>query len=145
AVRRRNGVLDRMVEVGAIRADEAAAAKRVPLTVSSAPPSRIAGAFLLEAARREVEAAVGAERVRDAGLDVYTTMDPEMQDHVEHGVDTALAALERGHEWLRAKKQPLESSLVVVDLADGGVRALVGGRDFRRRPFDRAVQARRQA
>jgi penicillin-binding protein 1A len=38
----------------------------------------------------------------------------------------------------------LEGALVAIDLATGQVRALVGGVDFRRSQFNRAVQARRQ-
>ncbi len=145
AVRRRNAVLDRMVVAGAITPAAAAAAKRARLEVSDAPPERIEGVFLLEAARRELEQAVGVAAVRSGGLDVYTTMDPAMQHHAEHGVEAALVSLERGHNWLRGRKTPLESALVVLDVDDGGVRALVGGRDFRRRPFNRATHARRQA
>src|SRR5205823_4109549 len=100
--------------------------------------------WLLEAARHELEAHLGARAVRDGGLDVYTTMDPAIQRHVERGVSSALATLERQHGWLRGREPPLEAALVVVDLDGGGVRALVGGRDFTRRPFDHAVTARRQ-
>jgi penicillin-binding protein 1A len=38
----------------------------------------------------------------------------------------------------------LEGALVAIDLASGEVKALVGGVDFRRSQFNRAVQARRQ-
>jgi penicillin-binding protein 1B len=133
ALRRRDRVLDRMV------------AERAKLAVNPKPPTSLEGAFLLEAARQELERAVGVATVRDGGLDVYTTMDPAMQRHAERGVASAIAALERSHRWLRGRKTPLESALVIVDLDRGEVRALVGGRDFPRRPFNRAVTARRQA
>jgi penicillin-binding protein 1A len=41
-------------------------------------------------------------------------------------------------------KPQIEGALVAIDLASGEVRALVGGVDFRRSQFNRAVQARRQ-
>jgi membrane carboxypeptidase/penicillin-binding protein len=72
-------------------------------------------------------------------------MDLTMQRHAERGVASGLAALERRHRWLRDREPPLEASFVILDLRDGAVRALVGGRDFPRRPFNRAVAARRQA
>ncbi|MEO6029297.1 MAG: transglycosylase domain-containing protein [Candidatus Binatia bacterium] len=145
ALRRRDRVLDRMVAEHMLTPSVAAAAKRAKLAVNPKPPTRLEGAFLLEAARQELERAVGATRVREGGLDVYTTMDPAMQRHAERGVASALTALENGHRWLRGRKTPLESALVIVDLVGGEVRALVGGRDFPRRPFNRAVTARRQA
>src|SRR5439155_190935 len=72
-------------------------------------------------------------------LDVYTTLDPSMQHAAERGVADALAALEAGHRWLRDRKTELEGAFVVLDPDDGAVRALVGGRDFARSPFDRAA------
>ncbi len=144
AHRRRDGVLARMVREGVVAPAAAAAAKR-GLVVNQKPPTSLDGAFLLEAARHEIEHALGARTVRDGGLDVYITMDPAMQRHAERGVASALASLERAHRWLRGRNTPLESALVLLDLDDGGVRALVGGRDFPRRPFNRALTARRQA
>src|SRR4029079_12500090 len=43
------------------------------------------------------------------------------------------------------QEAPFEGALVAIDAASGEVRALVGGFDFRRSEFDRAIQARRQA
>lgn len=145
ALRRRDRVLDRMVAEHVLTPSAAAAAKRAKLAVNPKPPTTLEGAFLLEAARQELERAVGADAVRDGGLDVYTTMDPAMQRHAERGVASAVSALEGAHRWLRGRTTPLESALVIVDLDRGEVRALVGGRDFPRRPFNRAVTARRQA
>lgn len=145
ALRRRDRVLDRMVAERMLTPAAAAAAKRAKLAVNPKPPTTLEGAFLLEAARQELERAVGAATVRDGGLDVSTTMDPAMQRHAERGVASAITALEGAHRWLRGRKTPLESALVIVDVHRGEVRALVGGRDFPRRPFNRAVTARRQA
>ncbi len=145
ALRRRDRALDRMVTAGMLTEQAAAVAKRARLDVNQAPPTSLEGSFLLEAARQEVEGAIGAVALRDDGLDVYTALDPAMQAHAERGVASALAKLERTHRWLRGRKTPLESALVILDLHDGAVRALVGGRDFPRRPFNRAATARRQA
>ena len=145
ARRRRDAVLDRMAAAGMLKPAAAAAAKRAPLGAIAETPAGPTGIFLLETARQELERAVGAAAVRDGGLDVYTTMDLTMQRHAERGVATGLAALERRHRWLRNREPPLEASFVILDLRDGAVRALVGGRDFPRRPFNRAVAARRQA
>jgi penicillin-binding protein 1B len=145
ARRRRDAVLNRMVAAEKLSPAAGAAAKRAPLGAIAETPSALRGVFLLETARQELERAVGAAKVRDGGLDVYTTMDLTMQRHAERGVASGLAGLERRYRWLRDRDPPLEASFVILDLRDGAVRALVGGRDFPRRPFNRAVAARRQA
>jgi penicillin-binding protein 1B len=145
AERRRNLVLRRMVRSGFLaRADELAA-RRVPLKPRSDPVPAIEGLFFLEEVRREVESRLGADALGNRRLDVFTTLDTRMQRAAERGVATTLATLESRHRWLRGRKQALEGAFVVLDTRRGAIRALVGGRDFAHRPFDRAVTARRQA
>jgi membrane carboxypeptidase/penicillin-binding protein len=53
---------------------------------------------------------------------------------------------DRGQAVFALEQEPaVEEALVAIDAASGEVRALVGGFDFRRSEFDRAIQARRQA
>ena len=56
-----------------------------------------------------------------------------MQKKARHTLNTTL----------KKKKGPA-GALVAIDPQTGQVKALVGGRDFSRQPFDVATQARRQ-
>jgi penicillin-binding protein 1A len=47
-------------------------------------------------------------------------------------------------EWQLAQLPAVEGAMVVLDPNDGAIRALVGGFDFHRSKFNRAVQAQRQ-
>jgi len=141
----RDAVLDRMAENRFITAREEATAKARPLRVRAGSTTGVEGLFFLQQVRREIEERLGEDAVEDGRLDVYTTMDPFLQDRAESRVRRALERLERSHRWLRGGKTPLEGAFVLVDPRDGAVRVLTGGRDFARRPFDRAVRARRQA
>ena len=145
ARKRRDAVLDRMLEEGWLTPEEAAREKRAPLVVKSAGDPALDALFFLEEVRREVAAELSNDAIMDGRLQVYTTLDPLMQRAAERGVKTSVERLERSHAWLRRAKTPLEGAFVIVDTRDGGVKALVGGRDFAGRPFDRAVRARRQA
>ncbi len=145
ARRRRNAVLHRMLRAGFLDAAAEEAERRAPFAVrgKAAPP--VEGLYFLEQVRRDVESRLGEGALLRRRLDVYTTLDPSVQRAAERGVGDAIAALEAGHRWLRDRKTELEAAFVVLDPDDGAVRALVGGRDFARSPFDRAVTARRQA
>lgn len=46
--------------------------------------------------------------------------------------------------WDQPEPAPVQGALVSLDPNSGGIRALVGGRDFQTSQFNRAVQARRQ-
>ncbi|MBF6568913.1 MAG: transglycosylase domain-containing protein [Candidatus Binataceae bacterium] len=80
------------------------------------------------------------------GLRVYTTLDPEMQAEAQNAVTGNLEHLEKIHSRLRRRipKNRLESSMVVLDAHTGGIRTMVGGRDYQASQFNRAAQAERQ-
>jgi penicillin-binding protein 1A len=70
-------------------------------------------------------------------LVVRTTLDARWQAAVE----SRLAALLDGPG---REARVSQGAVVVLDAATGAVRAMAGGRDFRRSPFNRATDARRQ-
>ena len=66
---------------------------------------------------------------------VRTTFVPSIQREAQRAVTEGLR---------RFPQAGLQAALVAIDPHTGDVLALVGGRDFRRSPFNRAVSARRQ-
>jgi penicillin-binding protein 1A len=95
ALARRNHVLERMAEENYITADEAEAAKKLPLALHlrKDPPS-IAPHFL-EEVRKYLEREYGSQRIYQGGLRVYTTLDPRMQREAVRSVRKGLLAMDR--------------------------------------------------
>ncbi len=99
ALRRRNLVINNMLEDGKITAAEAQRAKSAPLQLKlQAEPNDIAPYFV-EEIRQYLEKKYGAEEVHEAGLRVYTGLDLEMQRAAQRAVRDGLAAYERRHGW----------------------------------------------
>lgn len=111
------------------------------------------------------ERGIKEETVYAGGLKVRTTLDVDLQDDVMADLDARLASMlesrKRYPHQTRAQFQALKASLpreeaeklrpkyvqaacVVVDNATGALLAVVGGRDSRESPLNRAVQSRRQ-
>jgi penicillin-binding protein 1B len=144
ALARRRLVLRRMVEAGVASPSAAAAANAEPLGVLP-PPVPVAAPYFVDAVRTELAAAGrGADRLAGAGAHVVTTLDVRLQRAAEAAVRDGLLALEKGAPALRRDEEPLQAALVALDPRTGDVLALVGGRDHRRSPYDRALRARRQ-
>jgi 1A family penicillin-binding protein len=158
STRRRDLVLDQMVEAGYIRAEEAAAAKGEPITLvdGGISPEGPEGSYFVERVRLELEETVGS-RFYTAGLKIHTTLDSRAQVAAEEELRQQLAAIESGgfgvyrHPAYTADGEEsattdyLQGAVVVMDAQTGAVRALIGGRDFSQSKFDRATQALRQA
>lgn len=130
ALDRARDVLSAMVETGAITAAQSAQAleeMRIPPR-----PSRNGGWFadwIFEDIPRRFP---GSQ-----DLTIRTTLDAGWQAVVE----ARLAALLDGPG---AAARAGQGAVVVLDAGTGAVRAMAGGRDFSRSPFNRAVSARRQ-
>ncbi len=131
AGRRGRLVIDQMRAGGFLTPDEAAAAIAAPITLAA---SRFSTApYFVDYALAEARALSGA---LDADLIVRTTFDPRLQRAAERGLAAGLAG-EAG------APDAAEAAVVIMD-GEGSVRALIGGRDYRKSQFNRAVQARRQ-
>lgn len=129
---RRAEVLDAMASLRMIAPERAARAKDAPLRVRPLRPGGFAPYFM-DAVRRELEAALGPGTLYRGGLRIETTMDASMQRAAERAVARVLG-----------RPDDPDAALVAIDPATGAVRALVGGRDYARRPFDAATRGLRQ-
>ena len=98
ALKRRNLVINNLLEDGKITAQEAAHAKSSPLRlhiqteISPAP-------YFVEDVRRYLEKKYGSDEVHEGGLRVYTSLDLDLQKAATQALLTGLAAYEHRHGW----------------------------------------------
>ena len=141
---RRDIVLAAMRRDGVIDAAQYAEAAATPVEIAKLPGLRRAPYFN-DYVIAEVERIPGFNG-NLAGLKVYTTLDPEMEQAAVESVDSNLRRLEKQHSRLRkgAHGEELEGSMVALDARTGAILALVGGRDYSISQFNRVTQAERQ-
>jgi penicillin-binding protein 1A len=166
---RRNIVLGLMHGEGFITKEQYLEAKFEPiiLEASTSRQTMLAPHFA-EYVRRQLIDRYGYDMLYKGGLKVYTTIDLDMQKAAEAAVAGGLVTLDEKHgarapehtdqdlprEMLDARQagalpqglatEVVQAALVAIDPATGEIRAMVGGRDFEKSEFNRAVQARRQ-
>ena len=99
--------------------------------------------FLLAALRQEFIDHLGERALTTGGIKIYTPVDRSMQIAAEAAVRNGTINLRRAHGFLQ-RKRPLQAALLSVEPRSGGIRALVGGSDFRRSQYDRTRLMRRQ-
>jgi penicillin-binding protein 1A len=143
ARRRREVVLRRMVDYGALKEADAKRLARSDLGLIPPERRRTTGQYFLEYVQQTLEAKYGADMVFKGGLNVYTTLNPTMQLAAEQALRQGLKALESRSGKGRPGEHP-EGAIVTIEPQTGFVRAMVGGYDFFRSEFNRAVHARRQ-
>jgi 1A family penicillin-binding protein len=114
-------VLDLMVEAGQISRAEAEAARLAALEFRD-PNFRVAVPHFIAFVRQELEQNVPPPFIYQAGLKVYTTLDPRLQAIAEEEVQAQVAAL--------AGQNVTNGALVALDVASGQILAMVGSKDF---------------
>jgi penicillin-binding protein 1A len=99
ALKRRNLVLNAMLEDGKITAAQAATAKSTPIALNlQKDPNSLAPNYV-EEIRRYLEAKYGSDQVHEGGLRVYTSLDMDLQKSARQALLDGLAAYERRHGW----------------------------------------------
>lgn len=147
ALLRRNVVIDKMLELGWIDKDAAEVARSSPITLADQTPisDQARYPYFTEEVKRRLldDPALGAtatdryDALFRGGLQIYTTIDPIMQETAE----AAIADVMGGEEP--------SAGLVSIDPRTGHVLAIVGGKDFYatddpNAQFNLATQGRRQ-
>ena len=99
SLRRRNLVINSMLEDGKITAAEATRAKAAPIELHVLGDPNFVAPYFAEEVRRYLEKKYGSEEVHQGGLRVYTTLNRDMQVAANKAMLDGLAAYERRHGW----------------------------------------------
>src|SRR5881394_1386993 len=154
AAMQRNAVLDRMVSLKKITAAEAEQAKLAKIVTRPKRMQQIQENYAMDAVQRDLNLLLTQDQIDNGGMSIYTTLDPSVQNAAQDALETQLTKIEHQsnlHHPLKANYKPpengegdsampyLEGAVVVVDNTSGGIRALVGGRDYAQSKFNRAL------
>ncbi len=143
-VERRNLVLDLLAQFKIVSAADARAAKAKPLAVLSLDAqANQDGTYypaFLGLVRRTLRRDYREEDLTEAGLKIFTTLDPTVQAQAERALVDELTTLDKSR---KRKGAALEGVVVVTAPQSGEVIAIVGGRRTGFDGFNRALDAQR--
>jgi 1A family penicillin-binding protein len=150
ALERRNLILQMMVDQGYIPPSVAEKAKAERVVTAPNGGMSAASGYFVDAVRQQAERA--GIPVMNGGYRVYTKLDPALQRSAVTAVIEGTNRIEAqpGYRHLtqaaakNGESNYLQAMAVAIDPYTGDVRALVGGRNYARAPFNRAVSGLRQ-
>lgn len=158
AVAQRNVVLTQMETLGFVSPQEAEVARKEPLRLAAAKPSAPQEDWAMELLWKELEKVLPQDVLDGAGLKIHTTLDGRMQRAAVAAVEEQLQSVEARGGYPHPKKAEtpyvdpqgrggtpyLQAAAMAIDNTSGGIRLLVGGRDFATSKYNRAYFAERQ-
>lgn len=160
AIKERDDVLKRLVDVKAITKEEELGARYEEVILRGQPAFQSQGGYALDIVKRDLDLILEDRELREGGLRVITTLDKELNDAAELFLDKRLREVEKlpgyahptkagydsGWDMVSAVLETpyLQGATAVLNNDTGGVLALVGGRDYRQSKFNRATHGSRQ-
>ena len=107
----------------------------------------------MDAVQRDLNLLLTQDQIDSGGMYIYTTLDPTVQNAAQQALESQLTKIEHQSNFkhpLKANYQLpengedssmpyLEGAVVAIDNTSGGIRALVGGRDYAQSKFNRAL------
>ncbi|HEV7764114.1 MAG TPA: PBP1A family penicillin-binding protein [Thermoanaerobaculia bacterium] len=141
---RRNTILKLMFDQNKITQREYEETVASPLQVTRFPKTSRSAPFFVDLVLKQLRETYPETQLKTEGLRIFTTLDTIMQRSAEEALDNGIANLGKKYKHIRGSETPLEGVVVTIQPGTGYVKALVGGRNYSKTQFNRAIQARRQ-
>ena len=135
ATERRNTVIDIVQGNGLISESQAAIQKNRKLVITTRNKRSLYPAFV-NLVQRQLTRDYDAEDLKSEGLQIFTTLDPYIQQAAERAVRKTLPALDR-------ESDELQAAAIVASVDSGEVLAIIGDRNPAFAGFNRALDAQR--
>ncbi len=140
ARRRRDHVLNRMVEMKLISREQAAAAGQTPFDETLFTRSRTIAPYFVEHVRQSLEDTYGAYALYNSGLKVYTTLNLKMQRAAEEALVGGLRDLDKARGFRPRKEQGTETARARIGPYTPRVGEILPGTVLRVKPKSLEVQ-----
>lgn len=136
--KRRDLILGMMRQYDMITHVQLQQALAKPLKICQPEQNNYSTDHIKEMIRQQMETLVGKDALYTKGLVIQTTLDMDVQQQAHTSYMNCVTKLRQ------TMHEKIDGGLVTIDSQTGAVRALIGGYDFKKSKFNRAVQAYRQ-
>ncbi|MBD2446550.1 transglycosylase domain-containing protein [Nostoc sp. FACHB-152] len=136
----RNRVIKRLLEMGKISQEEANRARRSTVQVSPKvceQQAKTIAPYFYSYVFQELESILGEGAAREGNYIIETQLDPTIQTQAETSLRNSVNNAGSSFRFS-------QGAMVTLDSKTGSILAMVGGTDYRKSQFNRAVQAKRQ-
>ena len=143
---RRNLVLSKMLERDKITNDEYKGALSEQIVMREYQIKDNDAPYFVDYVRKQLQENYPESVLTSEGLQIFTTLEPNLQRAGEKALKNGLAELENKYPSLKRKEkdESLQGAILVIQPQTGYIKAMLGGRDYKVTQFNRIAQAKRQ-
>lgn len=113
------------------------------------PVSNKVAPYFIDFVRDEAKGILG-EKILNKGLRIYTTLDRDLQKMAQESMQERQDAFDLAERMVivpyrhKGEDPEIQGAMLTADHHTGGIKAMVGGRDYQKSKFNRTTQAMRQ-
>ncbi|MCP4721245.1 MAG: PBP1A family penicillin-binding protein [Desulfobacteraceae bacterium] len=144
AEKRRSIVLGQMRRASIISRKAQTLANNEPVSIDTKLPPPSHAPFFVAYLKNILKLHPGLRSGFSNGLNIYTSLDLRLQNIAETSAQNQIQRLKKRMEKNGLDNPMPEVALIAIDIKTGGILSMVGGIDFGKNEFNRAVQAKRQ-
>ena len=144
ALKRRDIVLRRMAQVGFISDLEYQQAMLMKPELYREKTDSRKGSYFLDALISQLIEKYGEDVVFHGGIKVFSTIDTKLQSYARKSLTKGLEKLDTMMCIKDENFEHPQGALVAIDAGSGAVKVLIGGRDYYKSEFNRAINSSRQ-
>ncbi|MBW3671175.1 MAG: hypothetical protein KY432_05820 [Acidobacteria bacterium] len=137
-------MLRAMAETGAITEEQFKDARESDVEINPYPRSIRSAPYFVDLVMRELRETYPETQLTTEGLKIFTTLDTMMQRAAEESLADGLARLHKDYPRVARNEEAPEGALITIQPGTGYVKTLVGGSNYGKSQFNRAIQAKRQ-
>jgi 1A family penicillin-binding protein len=144
SLKRRGIVLKRMLDTGFIKEAEAEKALQEKPILNYSKNESDPDNYFLDALIKELISLYGEDIVYYGGIRVFSTIDPELQNLAQQSLTKGMENMDALMGIAETESILPQGALVAIETGTGAVRALIGGRNYNKSEFNRAIKGGRQ-
>jgi len=138
AIAQRDQVLKRMLSLDKITANQYSEAILAPLNVAEKESKQSTRSYAVRSIIRHQQQIIDTSEISEGGLEIHSTIRKTLNSIITKDIQTITAPINQNNPT------PLQAAVVILENHTGAVRALIGGSDSKKYPYNRVLDSKQK-
>ena len=138
AIAQRDQVLDRMLDIEQISSQQRDDAKSAPLKLISKNTRKSTASYAVTSILRHQQQIIDTTEIAEGGLRITSTINKKLTSIITADLKKLTSSINQNNDT------PIQIAVVVLENKTGAIRAIIGGSDYLKYPYNRAFDSKQE-
>lgn len=138
AIEQRDQVLKRMLKLGMITEKQHDEALAADINLSKPSIQKSKGSYAVSSIERHQKQIIDSAQIAEGGLIINSTINKKLTSTITTDIKNLTSKINQNNE------SPLQIALVILENKSGAIRAIIGGSDYSKSPFNSALDGKQE-